>query len=206
MEDNKINIQNNDNNISQNENGLVNEKKCNLYCILTIDKNNYDKDQMKLSISNIFVHSQNTKLINLQETNYKKSDGNSEIKIIKMLYMISFIPKDRKSPKQRITLNLRIKNGLRDINSYILSFKNKDYIFIYEHSLEDISRNHRNKISLNIFQQELNLYSKFFYFNHYLCLLLKTLLLKYKKEKFIFLLFWNFLKWLIKRVHIFILF
>ena len=164
MEDNKINIQNKYNNISQNENGLINEKKCNLYCILTIDKNNYDKDQMKLSISNMFVHSQNTKLINLQETNYKKSDGNSEIKIIKMLYMISFIPKDRESPKQRITLNLRIKNGLRDINSYILSFKNKDYIFIYEHSLEDISRNHRNKISLNIFQQELNLYSKFFYF------------------------------------------
>ena len=165
MEDNKINIQNKDNNISQNENDSINEKKCNLFCILTIDKNNYDKDQMKLSISGMFVSSQSTILINLKETEYdKKSDDNSKILIIQLLYKISFIPKDKKSPKQRITLNLKIKNNLIDINSYILSFKNKDYIFIYEHSLEDISKNHKNKIRLNIFQKELSLFSKFFYF------------------------------------------
>ena len=96
MEKNQIISQNKDNNFSQNENGSVNEKKCTLFCILTIDKNNYDKDQLKLSVSDMFVHSQNTKLINLEEKKYdKKSGDNSEIKIIQQLYMISFIPNEK---------------------------------------------------------------------------------------------------------------
>ena len=190
MDINKKYIQNKDNNISQNENDSNNRKKCNIFVILTIDKNNYDKDQIKINISDFFGHSQNATLINAEEKKYDKKGGvNSEIKIIQLLYNIPFIPKDSKSPIQLITLNLRIKNDLKDINSNSISVKNKDYIFIYEHSLEDISRNNKNKIRLNIFQNKLDLLSKLINgkTNLYLYLLLKILLGNWKKTKFIFL-------------------
>ena len=164
MEKNKINIQNKDNNIPQNGNESLNEKKCTLFCIFTIDKNNYNKDQLELKISDMFAHSQKTELINLEEKKYdKKSSDNSEIKIIQQLYMISFIPNE-KYCKHGITLNLKIKNNITDINSIAIPFKSKDYSFVYEHSLEDIYKNYKNKIRINIFQNKLDLFLKFSYF------------------------------------------
>ena len=43
------------------------------------------------------------------------------------------------------------KNDLTDINSNFIPFKNKDYTFVYEHSLEDIFKYFKNKNRLILF-------------------------------------------------------
>ena len=150
---------NNDNEINNNEfkkgkDNKENDNLMHLYCIFTIDKKNFNKDQLKLQITKNDVNTQFTELIKSDE----KSNG-----ILNQIHCISFIPK--KYPINNTQLFLRIKNNSSWLYSKIF-IKSKEFIFIYNYGLEDINNYPYfiNKLNFKVKQNKLDLYAKYVFF------------------------------------------
>ena len=164
MEKKNLNSKNDKNSSESNtekDKFLENDKFCHLYCIFTIDKKNYYEKEIQLQISKNDVLQQFTELIKSE----KKIIPETKIEIIQQLYCISFSPKNINSSKIDIHLFLKIKNDSNWISSNKLSIKNKEFIFLYEYSLEELNRNHNGKLQrFKIFQNNPEIFLKFITF------------------------------------------
>ena len=155
---------NTENNLLKTDTNKENTKISNIYFIFTIDKNIFEKNQIKFEIIykelRTFKKSENTELIKYDEFKNIKS----KILMINQLYCISFIqPKEKE--EVNIYLHIRLRDDLNPIKSFKITVPKKEYVFLYEHSFEDLNKNHPNNIKkIKIIQTQLDLQQKFSYF------------------------------------------
>ncbi len=102
--------------------------KSNIYFIFTIDKNNFDKREIRFDL--LINGERQLDLLKYDEIKVKDIPQ----KIINQLYCISFVqPKINES---NFTTNLQIKlsKNLNWIKSFQINIPKKNYFFLYEHS------------------------------------------------------------------------
>ena len=151
-------------NIQDLEKNKVKTKESNLYFIFTIDKNNFDIKQITFEIlSKTKQKSYNTNLIRYDE--FRNKDLKNKILMINQLYCISFNQPNDDSKEVCINLHLKLKNNLNWIKSLEINVPKRKYIFLYEHSFEDLNKNHRRQTkNIKIIQTQLDFQQKYTYF------------------------------------------
>ena len=139
---------------------MINES--NIYFIFTIDKSNFDKKELNFSLN--CRESQITNLIRYDEI--EVTINKKKIKLVNILYNISFTRQKTNTGRQNIQIGVKLGKNYAWINSFIINIPMKEYIFIYDYSLEDLHKCHYMKYFkyLNISQKKMDLQQKFSFF------------------------------------------
>ena len=120
--------QNIENNLLKTDTNIENTNNSNIYFIFTIDKNIFEKNQIKFEIIykelRTFKKSENTELIKYDEFKNIKS----KILMINQLYCISFIQPQEKE-EVNINLHTRLKDDLNWIKSFKITVPKKNMLF-----------------------------------------------------------------------------
>ena len=151
------NNQNSESIMESNEiKGSINQ--INIYLIFSINKTIFEKNEIDLRLFNF--KEQNTMLIRYDEA----KDSTKKNKIIQQLYCITFTVPEQERNEIYINLTLKLRKDLKYFKSNYISISKKEYIFLYDHSFEDLNKNYKSLNYLNLIQNKLDLQQKFIFF------------------------------------------
>ena len=146
--------------INNKDKGFNNES--NIYFIFSIDKGTFDKKELNFGLG--IKGNQNTNLIRYDEI--ETTVDKKKITIVNQLYHINFTQPKKNSDQISIQIGVKLGEHYNWVNSFSISVPKKEYIFIYDFSLEDLHKNHYQKFYeyLRFTQKKLDLQQKFSYF------------------------------------------